>query len=458
MKSDRRKRAAEALRSLKRRPEIAAVTRAAARRGVDAWIVGGALRDRLLGLTVEEVDVAVARDVEAIAADLERAGRGRAVFLSRGKPGPPVFRLAGPRPFDAAEIEGGTIAADLGRRDYTVNALALPLPSGELLDPFGGLADAAARRLRCVRPENLAEDPLRILRAARLFATRGLVPDAGVLAASRAAAGLFPRAAPERVGAELAKLLEAPRAAPALAWTGRAGILPAVLGLPIAPRRALGGRRGRSPRSTTRRSAAFRPSAGASCGSPASPCGWGSPPTGRARGSENGAGAARKPATRRSWSGSWAARAGPVPARRPGAGSSMRAGSCPTPSPSSRRALRRRDGAPAACDASPRTRRPPVAVDGRDVVRWLGIARGPARGRVAARPAGGGGHGSGLRTPLGAELADRTGPEGAVTGYNPYTLTLAELLKFMAKKEASDLHLKPMQTPPLADQGPARFP
>ena len=239
MKSDERKRAAEALRSLKRRPEIAAVTRAAARRGVEAWIVGGALRDSLLGLTVEEVDVAVARDVEAIAADLERAGRGRAVFLSRGKPGPSVFRIAGTRPFDAAEIDGGTIVADLGRRDYTVNALALPLPSGELLDPYGGRADAAARRLRCVRPENLAEDPLRILRAARFLATRGLLPDAGVLAASRAAAGLFSRVAPERVGAELAKLLEAPRATPALAWTARAGILPTVLGLPIAPRRAL---------------------------------------------------------------------------------------------------------------------------------------------------------------------------------------------------------------------------
>jgi tRNA nucleotidyltransferase/poly(A) polymerase len=238
MRSGQRKRPGEALRNLRRRPEIAALARAAARRGVDAWIVGGALRDRLLGLRPAEVDIAVARDVEAIAADLERAGVGRAVFLSRGRPGPRVFRIAGPRAFDVAEIEGGTILADLGRRDFTVNALALPLPSGELIDPFGGLADVAARRLRCVRPENLAEDPLRILRAARLFATRGLRPDRGVIAASRAVAGLFSRAAPERIGAELAKLLEAPRSAPALTWAARAGILPAVVGLPIASGRA----------------------------------------------------------------------------------------------------------------------------------------------------------------------------------------------------------------------------
>lgn len=247
MLSGQRKRTAEALRSLRRRPEIAALARAAARRGVDAWIVGGALRDRLLGLRAAEVDVAVERDVDRIAEDLERDGVGRSVFLSRGRPGPSVFRIAGPRPFDAAQIEGGTIVADLGRRDFTVNALALPLASGGLIDPYGGLADAAARRLRCVRPENLTEDPLRILRAARLLASRDLRPDRGVLAASRAGARLFPRVAPERVGAELAKILEAPRAAPALTWTARAGILASALGVPMSPGRAFAVARSLAP-------------------------------------------------------------------------------------------------------------------------------------------------------------------------------------------------------------------
>jgi tRNA nucleotidyltransferase/poly(A) polymerase len=239
MRSDQRKRAIRVLRSLRRRPEIVAVERAAARRGVGAWIVGGALRDCLLNRRAAEVDVAVERNVEAIAADLESEGAGRAVFLSRGRPGPRVYRIAGRRPFDAAEIEGGTIDADLRRRDFTVNAMALPLPSGELIDPYGGLDDAAAHRLRCVRPENLSEDPLRILRAARLFATLGLRPDRGVLAASRAAAPLFGRAAPERIGAELSKLLEASRAAPALLWAARAGILPDALGVPLSAGRAL---------------------------------------------------------------------------------------------------------------------------------------------------------------------------------------------------------------------------
>src|SRR5262249_37507106 len=114
-----------ALRALSRRREVAALGRAARERGADAWIVGGALRDRLLGLPLPEVDAAVSGDAEAIAGDLERAGHGRAVFLSRDRPGPRVFRVAGERPLDVAELEGGSIETDLARRDFTVNAMAL---------------------------------------------------------------------------------------------------------------------------------------------------------------------------------------------------------------------------------------------------------------------------------------------------------------------------------------------
>ncbi len=238
MRSNQRKSAARALGGLCRRAEIVALARAAARRGIAAWVVGGAPRDRLLGVAVPEVDVAVSGDAEGLADELERAGLGRAVFLSRDRPGPRVFRVAGKRLLDIAELEGGSIEADLRRRDFTANAIALRVPSGEILDPFGGVADLGRRRLRCVREENLAEDPLRILRAARLFATHGLRPDRRLLEASRRAAPLFGRAAPERVGAELSRLLASPAAAPALGWAARAGILPAVLGRALSPARA----------------------------------------------------------------------------------------------------------------------------------------------------------------------------------------------------------------------------
>ncbi|HEV7501977.1 MAG TPA: hypothetical protein VGQ33_18310 [Vicinamibacteria bacterium] len=219
---------------LRRRPEVRAVVRIARGHGIPAWLVGGAVRDAVLGLPVPEVDVAVDRDAEELARELERDGLGTAVFLSRDRPGPRVFRVAGRRPLDVAEIEGGSIDADLARRDFTVNAIAVDLEDGRILDPFGGLADLSRRRLRCVRARNLAEDPLRALRAARFLATHGLSPDAETLAAARGVAAELPRVARERIAVELAKLLEAPEAGPAFAWAARAGLLPAVLGLPLS--------------------------------------------------------------------------------------------------------------------------------------------------------------------------------------------------------------------------------
>ncbi len=232
--------ARRALAGLRRRSELAELSRVARRRGIRAWIVGGAVRDRAAGLAVEEVDVAVSRDAEGVARELERSGHGRAVFLSRDRPGPRVFRLAGKRVLDIAEVEGGSILVDLARRDFTVNAVAVALDGEEIVDPFGGLSDLARGRLRCVRAENLLEDPLRALRAARFIATHGLRPDRATMAAARRVAPLLPAAAPERIGAELSKLLASKAAAPALRWAARAGVLGAALGQPLPAAHAAG--------------------------------------------------------------------------------------------------------------------------------------------------------------------------------------------------------------------------
>ncbi|MET0620352.1 MAG: hypothetical protein ABW056_08725 [Thermoanaerobaculia bacterium] len=209
--------------------------------GLEAWLVGGAVRDAGLGLPIadSEIDAAVSGDAEAVARALESAGAGRAVFLSRGRPGPRVFRVAGRRPLDIAEIEGGSIEKDLERRDFTVNALAVSLGDGTLLDPFGGMADLGRGRLHPVRASNLLDDPLRALRAARLYATLGLVPDRQTLDAARAAAPGLAGVAAERIGAELSRMLGSPRAAEALRWAARAGILGPTLGVPLAPAEAV---------------------------------------------------------------------------------------------------------------------------------------------------------------------------------------------------------------------------
>ncbi|HLN80983.1 MAG TPA: hypothetical protein VK392_07305, partial [Thermoanaerobaculia bacterium] len=213
--------------------DLAELTRIAADRGERVWIVGGALRDLALGREVPEVDVAVHGDAGAIAREMESRGRGRAVLLS-GDRKPRVFRVAGGvRTVDLAEIEGETIEIDLARRDFTANALAVELPAGVFLDPHGGLADLSRRRLRMVSEKNLADDPLRSLRAARLLATHGLTPDRETSRAARRAADGLRRVAGERVQAELAKLLEAPRAAPALVWAATNALLGSALRISI---------------------------------------------------------------------------------------------------------------------------------------------------------------------------------------------------------------------------------
>lgn len=240
MSAHPRLRRTRALASLLRRREVRDFARVARRLGVEAWLVGGAVRDAWLGLPVPEIDAAIERDAEGAARELEAGGAGRAVFLSKDRPGPRVYRVAGRRPLDIAEIEGGSIGTDLARRDFTANALAVPVGGGpgDVLDPFGGLEDLARRRLRPVSARNILEDPLRALRAARFLATHGLAPDEAALDAARAAAAGLARVAAERIAGELSRILGSPRAAPALAWAGKAGLLPPTLGLPLSPARA----------------------------------------------------------------------------------------------------------------------------------------------------------------------------------------------------------------------------
>lgn len=212
-----------------RRPELAALELLASRRGQRVWIVGGALRDLLAGRTVRDVDVAIGGDAAALAQAIEDAGLGTNVPLSDVFPR--VFRVVGKREIDVAELTGGSIEADLARRDFTVNAIACEPRERRWTDPFGGADDLARRRLRLVSARSLREDPLRILRAARLLATHGLVPDRAVAAEARRAAPGLAAVAPERIRAELVKLLEVDRAEKPMRWLAGVSALPPALGL-----------------------------------------------------------------------------------------------------------------------------------------------------------------------------------------------------------------------------------
>lgn len=120
------------------------------------------------------------------------------------------------------------VEADLARRDFTVNAMALRLPEMELIDPFDGLGDLAARRLRTplAPEESFSDDPLRMLRAARFLAGHGLRPEPALVVAVRELHGRLGIVSAERIRDELDKLLAVPRPSDGL-WfvveTGLAG-------------------------------------------------------------------------------------------------------------------------------------------------------------------------------------------------------------------------------------------
>ncbi len=145
----------------------------------DAYLVGGSLRDALLGLHVADLDIAVGGDALTLARTLADRVHGAFVVLDaeRGVARVVADSVDGRAHLDIARLQGGSLQADLGRRDFTVNAIALPLkaaPSSDwqeqVVDPSEGRDDLADRRLRLVSPTALADDPARLLRAVRIAA------------------------------------------------------------------------------------------------------------------------------------------------------------------------------------------------------------------------------------------------------------------------------------------------
>jgi poly(A) polymerase len=179
--------------------------------GVRAWLVGGVVRDRLLGRATDDVDLVVAGDVEAAARAVARQGRGTAFPLSEAFG---AWRVAGPSrawQVDVSELAGGSIDDDLARRDFTINAMAEPLAGGDVLDPFDGAADLRARRLRVVSPTVFGADPLRVLRLVRHAVELDLDVDPATADLARSGAPSLSRVAGERVFAELRRILDVSR-------------------------------------------------------------------------------------------------------------------------------------------------------------------------------------------------------------------------------------------------------
>lgn len=196
------------------------------------WLVGGAVRDLLLGIAPLDLDVVVEGDAaEAAAAAAERLG-GRMVRHERFgtatvEAGDVSFDLATarreryPRPGALPEVEAASLDEDLTRRDFTVNALAAALGQervGEVRAAPGGLEDLSARRLRVLHDGSFLDDPTRLLRLARYGARLSFAeePATAALARRAVADGALATVSGPRVGGELMLLLAEEEALEAL--------------------------------------------------------------------------------------------------------------------------------------------------------------------------------------------------------------------------------------------------
>ena len=249
---------------------LAIVARLAAQKGWEIYLVGGWVRDALLGIPNGDLDISVVGDAHALAHLIAQEVRGAVEAHDRFDTAtvtvqklPPAGR--GPlmgnsalhldlvtarseryeRPGALPAVEAGTILDDLARRDFTVNAMAARLTlegPGDLVDPHGGLRDLDARLIRVLHSESFDDDPTRLIRAVRFAERLGfrIEQDTLELALQAIRDGALYTVSTDRAVRELLKVLEEPNAGAMLARLDKMGILQAIhpsLHWPYAPER-----------------------------------------------------------------------------------------------------------------------------------------------------------------------------------------------------------------------------
>ncbi|MDQ3759570.1 MAG: HDIG domain-containing protein [Actinomycetota bacterium] len=194
--------------ALRRSPGLAAALGAVS----DGWVVGGAVRDALLGREVVDVDLAVEPGSEESVARAIGKAAGAATFPLSAEFGTwRVVARGGAWHLDVTRLRAPGIEADLALRDFAVNAIAIPIsdPDAEPIDPTGGLEDIESRVIRAVSERSFKDDPLRLMRAARIAADLGFEIEPRTVELARASLAQAGEPAGERRLAELRLLIAA---------------------------------------------------------------------------------------------------------------------------------------------------------------------------------------------------------------------------------------------------------
>jgi len=224
--------------------EAGAIATAFSDAGRSLYLVGGIVRDLHLDTPLDSLDFDLTTD--ALPAEIKKLVDPLASAVwTQGEKFGTIGCQINDRPYEITthraesytddsrkpEVQfGNDVVVDLSRRDFTVNAMAIDLSNGELIDPFNGLQALNDRVLRTpIEPEtSFADDPLRILRAARFIARYALMPGPDVTEAAKALIGRMSIVSTERIRDELDKLLMAPQPSSGFAFLADVGAWPYV--------------------------------------------------------------------------------------------------------------------------------------------------------------------------------------------------------------------------------------
>ncbi|MBD2453275.1 CCA tRNA nucleotidyltransferase [Nostoc sp. FACHB-87] len=190
-----------------------------------AYMVGGAVRDAILGRTREywDLDFVIPSDAVQVARAIAKRYQAGFVLLDAERK---IARVVFPQATaDFAQQEGNSLETDLHRRDFTINAIAYNPHTQEIIDPLQGCADLQQSLLRMVSPANLADDPLRLMRAYRQAAQLNFTIEPTTQNTIRALASHLHTVAAERVRTEIGYLLASPQGTPWLTNAGKDGLL-----------------------------------------------------------------------------------------------------------------------------------------------------------------------------------------------------------------------------------------
>lgn len=188
------------------------------------YVIGGSIRDLLLGRTPIDYDIAVTGNPEKFAKKIIAESSGHLVRI--GKPGQMVFRvISGGTIFDITPLSGLSIEDDLEKRDFTINAIAYDLFSGKIIDRFGGVQDLSSRKVRMVSKDIFKKDPVRLVRAYRIAASLNFEIEPQTAGAIQLNARLLQNIPGERIRAEFLTMLDASNSYPYLSQMADSGLL-----------------------------------------------------------------------------------------------------------------------------------------------------------------------------------------------------------------------------------------